>query len=216
MTRRTRDRLDLDWPGGGGENGVFRTASLTLGGRPWPPAPELPDAHGRFGPFGGRYVPETLTRALERTGRPIRRGRRRAGFTRSRGAYGTTSAAVAAVSCPAAQPPVRRGPNLPQTRRPQPHRRAQDQQYARPDPADRADGQAARDRRDRRRPARRGHRDRLRPLRPGVHGLHGRGGHPPAAAQRLQHEAARRRGAAGDQRLADASATRSTRPSATG
>jgi tryptophan synthase beta chain len=27
--------------------------------------PELPDAHGRFGPFGGRYVPETLTRALE-------------------------------------------------------------------------------------------------------------------------------------------------------
>ncbi len=26
---------------------------------------ELPDAHGRFGPFGGRYVPETLTRALE-------------------------------------------------------------------------------------------------------------------------------------------------------
>ncbi|MGO8691042.1 MAG: tryptophan synthase subunit beta [Thermoguttaceae bacterium] len=26
---------------------------------------ELPDGHGRFGPFGGRYVPETLTRALE-------------------------------------------------------------------------------------------------------------------------------------------------------
>ena len=26
---------------------------------------ELPDGHGRFGPFGGRYVPETLTRALD-------------------------------------------------------------------------------------------------------------------------------------------------------
>ena len=24
---------------------------------------ELPDAQGRFGPFGGRYVPETLSRA---------------------------------------------------------------------------------------------------------------------------------------------------------
>ncbi|MCS6947399.1 MAG: hypothetical protein NZM12_07260, partial [Steroidobacteraceae bacterium] len=26
----------------------------------------LPDARGRFGPFGGRYVPETLIPALER------------------------------------------------------------------------------------------------------------------------------------------------------
>ena len=27
---------------------------------------ELPDAHGRFGPFGGRYVPETLVPAFDR------------------------------------------------------------------------------------------------------------------------------------------------------
>ena len=27
---------------------------------------ELPDARGRFGPFGGRYAPETLMPALER------------------------------------------------------------------------------------------------------------------------------------------------------
>ena len=27
--------------------------------------PQLPDAAGRFGPYGGRYVPETLTRALD-------------------------------------------------------------------------------------------------------------------------------------------------------
>ena len=29
------------------------------------PAPDVPDQAGRFGPFGGRYVPETLTRALD-------------------------------------------------------------------------------------------------------------------------------------------------------
>ena len=29
-------------------------------------AGELPDNRGRFGPFGGRYVPETLMPALER------------------------------------------------------------------------------------------------------------------------------------------------------
>jgi tryptophan synthase beta chain len=29
-------------------------------------AGELPDARGRFGPFGGRYVPETLVPAFER------------------------------------------------------------------------------------------------------------------------------------------------------
>ncbi|MBN2473261.1 MAG: tryptophan synthase subunit beta [Pirellulales bacterium] len=30
-----------------------------------PATTQVPDATGRFGPFGGRYVPETLTRALE-------------------------------------------------------------------------------------------------------------------------------------------------------
>ena len=29
-------------------------------------AGKFPDARGRFGPFGGRYVPETLIPALER------------------------------------------------------------------------------------------------------------------------------------------------------
>ncbi|HEU0226009.1 MAG TPA: hypothetical protein VFR29_11285, partial [Steroidobacteraceae bacterium] len=29
-------------------------------------AGRMPDARGRFGPFGGRYVPETLVPALER------------------------------------------------------------------------------------------------------------------------------------------------------
>jgi tryptophan synthase beta chain len=35
-------------------------------------AGKLPDARGRFGPFGGRYVPETLIPALERLERGVR------------------------------------------------------------------------------------------------------------------------------------------------
>jgi len=35
-------------------------------------AGKLPDARGRFGPFGGRYVPETLIAALERLERGVR------------------------------------------------------------------------------------------------------------------------------------------------
>ncbi len=33
---------------------------------------ELPDERGRFGPFGGRYVPETLVPAFERLEQGIR------------------------------------------------------------------------------------------------------------------------------------------------
>src|SRR5262249_10116175 len=33
---------------------------------------KFPDARGRFGPFGGRYVPETLIPALERLERGVR------------------------------------------------------------------------------------------------------------------------------------------------
>ena len=29
-------------------------------------AGKFPDARGRFGPFGGRYIPETLTAAFEK------------------------------------------------------------------------------------------------------------------------------------------------------
>src|SRR5438270_8262962 len=35
-------------------------------------AGRFPDARGRFGPFGGRYVPETLMPALERLERGVR------------------------------------------------------------------------------------------------------------------------------------------------
>ncbi len=39
---------------------------------PTPLPGKFPDAHGRFGPFGGRYVPETLIPALERLEQGVR------------------------------------------------------------------------------------------------------------------------------------------------
>jgi tryptophan synthase beta chain len=44
---------------------------------------ELPDARGRFGPFGGRYVPETLVPALERLQSGVDRYLRDAEFLRT-------------------------------------------------------------------------------------------------------------------------------------
>ena len=43
-------------------------------------AGEFPDQHGRYGPFGGRYVPETLVPAHERLEQGVRRWLRDAGF----------------------------------------------------------------------------------------------------------------------------------------
>ena len=77
----------------------------------------------------------------------------------------------------------RRAHDLSQARGPAPHRRAQDQQRARPGAARQADGQAARHRRDRRGPARRRDGDRVRAARPRVRRLHGRRGHAPPEAR---------------------------------
>ena len=79
----------------------------------------------------------------------------------------------------------------------EPHRRPQDQQLHRPDPARPAHGQDAHHRRDRRRPAWRRHRHRLRALRPALRRLHGRGGHRAPEAQCVPHEAAGREGRPG-------------------
>ena len=149
----------------------------------------------RFGPYGGRFVPETLMPGARRADGGLRGGARRRGLPGR-----------------ARVPPAR-------LRRP-PHaalpRRAADasaaarriflkredlchtgahkiNNVARPGAAREAHGQAARHRRDRRRPARRRHRHRLRPARPRVRRLHGRGGHAPPGAERLPHAAARRR-----------------------
>ena len=104
----------------------------------------------------------------------------------------------------AAHREARRGKDLFQARRAQPHRRAQDQQRARPDPARPPHGQGAHHRGNGRRPARRRHRDRLRPLRPAMRRLHGRGRRRAAEAERVPHEDAGRRGPAGRGRRAHA------------
>jgi tryptophan synthase beta chain len=44
------------------------------------PAVEVPDQHGRFGPFGGRYVPETLMFALDQLTREYELARKDASF----------------------------------------------------------------------------------------------------------------------------------------
>ncbi|EQD29199.1 tryptophan synthase, beta subunit, partial [mine drainage metagenome] len=46
----------------------------------------LPDARGRFGPFGGRYVPETLIPALERLEDGVRQHLRSPSFQQELGA----------------------------------------------------------------------------------------------------------------------------------
>ncbi len=157
---------------------------------------------GRFGRFGGRFVPETLVPALRRArggvprrvGRPGLPGRARRPAARLRRAGPSPLTECA--------PPVRaaRRPGAAQARGPQPHRQPQDQQRARPGAARPAHGQAPAHRRDRRRPARRGHRHGRRPARPGVRGLHGRGRHGAPGAQRVPHAPARRRGAPGHHR----------------
>ena len=103
-----------------------------------------------------------------------------------------------------------------EARGPHPHRLAQDQQRARPGAAHPAHGQAARHRRDRRRPARRRHRDRGRAVRPRLRRVHGRGRRRAPGAQRVPHEAPRRRGRARHRRAARRSRTRSTKRCATG
>ena len=74
-------------------------------------------------------------------------------------------------------------PPLPQARGPRPHRRAQDQQRARPGAADPPPRQDPGHRRDRRRPARRRDGDGVRAARPAVRRLHGRRGHRAPAAR---------------------------------
>ena len=148
----------------------------------------------RFGPYGGQYVPETLMPALDELEQAWLAAPRR----RRLPAPSSTTCCATIVGRPSPAVPRaaaerdRRASDLSQARGPQPHRRAQDQQRARPGAAGQADGQAPDHRRDRRRPARRGDRDRVRPARPRVRRVHGRRGHAPAGAQRAAHAPARR------------------------
>ena len=121
----------------------------------------------RFGPYGGQYVPGDADAGARPSSRPP--GSRRARTPATVAELGDAAARLrrppdAALPRQAA---LRGGgpPRLPQARGPDAHRRAQDQQRARPVPAGQAHGQDAHHRRDRRGPARRRDRDRVRAAR---------------------------------------------------
>ena len=152
----------------------------------------------RFGPYGGRYVPETLIAALDELTAAWSEAREDAEFVARlellrRDFIGRPT-------------PLYRADRLSERVGSTVYLKREDLAHTGAHKINNAlgqallaaaDGQAAGDRRDRRRPARRRHRDRLRPARPRVHRLHGHRGHPPPGAQRRADEAARRRGGAG-------------------
>ena len=120
-----------------------------------------PSADGRFGDFGGMFVPETLVPACQELDRAFRSAWCDAAFR------GELKPAAARLRRPALAPhrvlqPVRgaRVAHPVEARGPQSHRQPQDQQRARPDPAGPAHGQDQPGGRDRRGPARGGHRHR--------------------------------------------------------
>ncbi len=155
---------------------------------------QYPDAHGRFGDYGGIYVAETLMAPLAELTAAYLRLRQRSGVhrrTRSR-SEALRRPAESDLSRRAPVEEGRRRADPAQARRPEPHRRAQDQQHRRPGARRAAHGQAPHHRRDRRRPARRRQRDRGRAARARMRRLHGRGRHRAPGDQRLPHEAARR------------------------
>ena len=164
-----------------------------------------PDATGHFGPYGGRFVPETLVARARRARARVRpRAGRRGLPPRARRDAARLRGPADAADRGEASLGGGRLPRVPQARGPAPHRRAQDQQHDRPVPARATHGQAARHRRDGRRPARRRDGGRGRALRARVRRLHGHRGRAPAEAERRAHAAAGRRGARGGRRLEDA------------
>ena len=127
--------------------------------------PRCPDASaGHFGRFGGRFVPEALIAALDELDAATAHADGRRGLpggVRPRCCATTPARPSLLYDAHRLSAEVGRADPA-QARGPQPHRRAQGAQRARPGAADQADGQDAGDRRDRRRPARRGGRHRGR------------------------------------------------------
>ena len=136
-----------------------------------------PDERGHFGIYGGRFVAETLMPLILELEQAYAAAKADPAFKREMDGHlknyvGRPSPLYFAERLTAH---FRRREDLFQARGPQPHRRAQGEQRARPDHAGQAHGQAARHRRDRRRHARRRDRDAVRQVRPGMRGVHGRG-----------------------------------------
>ena len=161
-----------------------------------------PDERGRFGDYGGRFVAETLMPLILEVERAYDAAKADPAFHADLQRHlkhyvGRPSPLWFAERLTNA---ARRREGLLQARRAEPHRQPQGQQLHGPDPAGPPHGQDAHHRRDRRRPARRRHRHDVRAVRPALHRLHGRHRRRAAEAQRVPHEAAGRRGEAGDLR----------------
>ena len=119
---------------------------------------------GRFGIYGGRYVPETLMAALDELERHYEKAKQDPAFQSRLDELLRTYAGrpTPLFFAQRLTETAGRGENLSQARRSAAYRRAQDQQLPGTGAAGRAHGQAARHRRDRRRAAWRGHRHGMR------------------------------------------------------
>ena len=154
-----------------------------------------PDEDGRFGIFGGRFVAETLMPLIRDLETAYLTAKDDPAFIAEMADLRTHYAGRPSPLY-FARPPDRasgRRKSLSEARRAQPHRLAQDQQHARPDPARQAHGQDPHHRRDRRRPAWRGDGHGLRQVRFALRGLHGRHRRRAAMAERAAHAHAGRR-----------------------
>ena len=164
----------------------------------------LPDTRGRYGAFGGRYVPETLVPALDRLQAGVDRHLHSADFQAEfhhelKTWVGRPTALSHALDIEQALG----SPGVAQTRRSGAHRRAQDQQRRGPNAVGEALGRQAHHRGDRRGTAWRGERRRRGAAGNALRGLHGSGRRGKAGAERRTHAASRRHGGAGDRRRCD-------------
>ena len=155
---------------------------------------------GRFGRFGGCYVPEILVPALEQLEAAFLDSQDDPAFAAELNDLLANYAGQADASDPLPQPARE---YLSQTRGPASRRRAQDQSGAGPGPAREAHGQDPADRRDRSGSAWCRDGDGRRSARFRDHHLHGRGRRRAAGAQRLPDGADGRGGGAGDKRRPD-------------
>ena len=160
-------------------------------------AGRYPDARGRYGPFGGRYVPETLVAPLERLAAAC-------GLLRDERFLAEFHAELASWAGRPTALTQARGLSRRwgaevwlEARGSRPYRRAQDQQRDRPGAARAAPRREARDRRDRRRTAWGRDRRGLREARHALHGLYGRARHGAPGTERWPHAAARCHGRRG-------------------
>ena len=154
-----------------------------------------PDKSGRFGEFGGQFVPESLMPACRSSTGPSARP----GATRRSAPSSTTCCADYAgrpspltechrLSAELGCRVLLKREDLNHTGSHKINNVLGQALLAR------AHGQDPAGRRDRRRPARRGHRHRGGAVGHGVPGVHGRGRHGPPGAERVPHAPARRRG----------------------